>query len=45
MRDMRPSEMPLRLQEFLEDYIPKFIPKNRPVRVWFDVYDIEEGPI
>ena len=45
MRDMRLSEMPLPLQEFLEGYIPKFIPKNRPVRVWFDVYDFEEGRI
>ena len=43
MRDMRLSEMPLPLQEFLEGYIPKFIPKGRPVRVWFDVYDLEEG--
>ena len=45
MRDLRLSEMPLPLQEFLEGYIPKFIPKNRPVRVWFDVYDLEEGRI
>jgi len=43
MRDMRLSELPLPLQEFLEGYIPKFIPKNRLVRVWFDVYDLEEG--
>lgn len=42
MRDMRLSEMPANLQLFLEDYIPKFIPQNRPVRVWFDVYDLEE---
>ena len=42
MRDLRLSEMPLPLQEFLEGYIPEFIPKNRPVRVWFDVYDLEE---
>ncbi|MDP3073197.1 MAG: DUF5069 domain-containing protein [Opitutaceae bacterium] len=42
MRDMRLSEMPLPLQVFLEGYIPKFIPANRPVRVWFDVYDLEE---
>src|SRR5687767_2068974 len=33
MRDMRLSELPLPLQLFLEDYIPKFIPKNRTVRV------------
>ena len=45
MRDLRLSEMPLPLQSFLEDYIPKFIPANRPVRVWFDVYDLEEGRI
>ena len=45
MRDMRISEMPEPLQEFLEDYIPQFIPKNKPVYVWFDVYDIEEQRI
>lgn len=43
MRDMRLSEMPMPLQEFLEGYIPKFIPKGKVVRVWFDVYDMEEG--
>jgi hypothetical protein len=43
MRDMRLSEMPLPLQMFLEDYIPEFIPAGKVVRVWFDVYDIEEG--
>ena len=43
MRDMRLSEMPIELQTFLEGYIPKFIPKGKVVRVWFDVYDMEEG--
>lgn len=43
MRDMRVSEMPMPLQEFLEGYIPQFIPKGKVVRVWFDVYDMEEG--
>lgn len=43
MRDMRLSEMPVPLQMFLEDYIPQVIPAGKPVRVWFDVYDIEEG--
>lgn len=43
MRDMRISEMPVPLQMFLEDYIPQVIPANKQVRVWFDVYDIEEG--
>ena len=43
MRDMRMSEMPVPLQMFLEDYIPSVIPADKQVRVWFDVYDIEEG--
>lgn len=42
MRDMRLSEMSMHGQEFLEAYIPKVVPKNRPVYVWFDVYDLEE---
>lgn len=45
MRDMRLSEMSMHGQEFLEDYIPKAVPKNRPVYVWFDVYDLEEKRI
>ena len=42
MRCMRPCDMPPELQVFLEGYIPQFIRRNRPVYVWFDVYDIEE---
>ncbi len=45
MRCMRVCDMPMELQAFLEDYIPKFIPKSRPVYVWFDVYDLEEHHI
>ena len=45
MRYTRPVDMPIELQEFLEGYIPEFIPKNRVVNYWFDVYDIEEGRI
>lgn len=45
MRHTRPCDMPVELQVFLEGYIPKFIRKNRPVYVWFDVYDIEEQRI
>ena len=45
MRSTRPCDLPIELQEFLEDYIPKFIPKGKIVYVWFDVYDIEEGRI
>ncbi len=42
MRGMRLCDMAINLQEFLEDYIPQVVPKNRPVYVWFDVYDLEE---
>ena len=45
LRGKRLSEMPTELQEFLEGYIPEFIPKNKVVYVWFDVYDIEERRI
>jgi hypothetical protein len=41
-RDLRLSELPLETQEYMEDYIPKFLPRNRVVYHWFDVYDIEE---
>jgi hypothetical protein len=43
LRATRLCDLPVEAQVFLEDYIPKFIPKNRPVQVWFDVYDLEEG--
>ncbi|MGB6221807.1 DUF5069 domain-containing protein [Haloferula sp.] len=45
MRGKRICEMPIELQEFLEGYIPEFIPANKIVYCWFDVYDIEEGRI
>ncbi|MBI5800659.1 MAG: DUF5069 domain-containing protein [Verrucomicrobia bacterium] len=45
LRSTRLCDMPPERQAFLEDYIPKFIPKNRPVYVWFDVYDLEEERI
>jgi Domain of unknown function (DUF5069) len=41
-RDLRLSDLPLEIQEYMEDYIAKFIPRNRVVYHWFDVYDIEE---
>ena len=44
-RDLRLSDLPLEAQEYLEDYIQKFIPRNRPVYHWFDVYDLEEERI
>ncbi len=45
LRHTRPCDMPPELQLFLEDYIPQFVRENRPVYVWFDVYDIEEQRI
>ncbi len=42
IRDTKLSEMSLQAQQYLEEYIPKFVPKDRPVYVWFDVYDLEE---
>jgi hypothetical protein len=45
MRYTRPCNMPPELQEFLEGYIAAHVPRNRPVHVWFDVYDLEEQRI
>lgn len=45
MRSMRVCDMPIELQEFLEGYIPEFVPEGKVVYVWFDVYDIEEKRI
>lgn len=45
MRQKRIADLSPQLQLFLEGYIPQFIPKNRRVYTWFDVYDIEEGVI
>jgi hypothetical protein len=42
MRHTRPCDMEPDFQLFLEDYIPENLRSNRPVYVWFDVYDIEE---
>lgn len=42
MRDTRLSDMSLQAQQYLEEYVPKFVPNHRPVYVSFDVYDLEE---
>ncbi len=43
LRDMRLRDMrSFHAQQYLEDYIPKFVPNHRPVYAWFDVYDLEE---
>jgi hypothetical protein len=44
-RDLRLSDLPPETQEFMDDYIAQFIPRNRVVYRWFDVYDLEEDPI
>jgi len=41
-RDLHLSELPQQTQEYMEDYVAKYIPRNRVVYHWFDVYDIEE---
>jgi hypothetical protein len=41
-RDLRLSDLPSKIQEYMEDYIAKFDPRNRVVYHWFDVYDLEE---
>lgn len=43
MRDLKVSDLPERIQFFMEAYIPKHVPKGRVVYRWFDVYDLEEG--
>src|SRR5277367_3288459 len=42
MRETRLGDMPDKIQEFLEDYVPEYLPKGRIVYRWFDIYDIEE---
>jgi Domain of unknown function (DUF5069) len=44
-RDTRLSDLPPDTQEFMEDYIQKYVPRNRPVYHWFDVFDLEEERI
>jgi hypothetical protein len=41
-RDLRLSDLPASTQEYMEEYIAKFVPRNRVVYHWFDVYDLEE---
>jgi len=44
-RGKRLSELPDDIQEYMEDYVPRFVPRNRPVYVFFDIYDLEEERI
>jgi hypothetical protein len=45
LRGKRMRDLPDDVQEYMEDYIPQFVPRNRPVYVFFDVYDLEEQHI
>ncbi|HEX3443905.1 MAG TPA: hypothetical protein VHS80_04255, partial [Chthoniobacterales bacterium] len=46
-RYKRLSEMPDAIQEFMEDYIPIFVPARmrHHVDYFFDIYDVEERRI
>lgn len=44
-RDLSLSDLPLELQEYMEDYIAEFVPKGKIVYRWYDVYDLEEKRI
>ena len=45
LRGKRLCELPDEVQEYLEDYVREYVPRNRPVYVFFDVYDLEEQRI
>jgi hypothetical protein len=42
LRDTRLSDLPDDIQEFMEGYIAKYVPRHKVVYHWFDVYDYEE---
>ncbi|MDB6019327.1 MAG: hypothetical protein JWR19_3816 [Pedosphaera sp.] len=44
-RDTRLSDLPAEVQEYMEGYIEQYVPRNRPVYHWFDVFDLEEERI
>ena len=44
-RDLRLSDLPHELQEYMENYIQRYVPRNRVVYLWFVVYDVEEQRI
>ncbi|GJL52703.1 MAG: hypothetical protein NPIRA01_39300 [Nitrospirales bacterium] len=44
-RDLRLSDLPPELQEYMEDYIASSVPRHRVVYHYFDIYDLEEQRI
>ncbi|MGF1448029.1 MAG: DUF5069 domain-containing protein [Opitutales bacterium] len=45
MKSKRIVDLPPHIQLFLHDYVEQYVPANKRVYVWFDVYDHEEGHI
>ena len=45
IRDLRLSDMPDQIQEFMEGYIPECLPEGSVVYHFLDVFDIEEDRI
>ena len=43
MRGLLLRELPEQVQEYFEEYIPKFCTPPSKVKFFFDVYDVEEG--
>lgn len=43
MRGLLLRELPEQVQEYFEEYIPKFCKPPSKVKFLFDVYDVEEG--
>jgi hypothetical protein len=42
LRDVRLSDLPVESQEYMEDYIAQYVPRNRVVYHFFDIFDYEE---
>jgi hypothetical protein len=43
MRGLRLCDLSEQVQEYFEDYVPKFCKPPSKVKFFFDVYDVEEG--
>lgn len=37
------SDMPTKIQVFMEDYVQQYVPKGKIIYRFFDIYDYEEG--
>jgi hypothetical protein len=43
MRGLRLCDLSEQVQEYFEEYVPKFCQPPSKVKFFFDVYDVEEG--